>query len=119
MPLGARASAARARRTRARTRRRDAPGAWRQATPGHRRDLGVRVAFGWRSGVTVASDNHHRRDDTAEANVVYELEGTLLEACSCGVLCPCWIGEDPDGGACDAFNAYHFDRGTIRGIDVS
>jgi hypothetical protein len=34
------------------------------------------------------------------------------------VLCPCWIGEDPDGGACDAFNAYHFDRGTIRGVDV-
>lgn len=49
----------------------------------------------------------------------YELEGTLLEACSCGVLCPCWIGEDPDGGACDAFNAYRFDRGTIRGVDVS
>ena len=51
--------------------------------------------------------------------IVYELEGTLLEACSCGVLCPCWIGEDPDGGTCDAFNAYHFDRGTIRGVDVS
>ena len=56
---------------------------------------------------------------TGATQVVYELEGTLLEACSCGVLCPCWIGEDPDGGACDAFNAYHFDRGTIRGIDVS
>jgi hypothetical protein len=49
----------------------------------------------------------------------YELHGTLLEACSCGVLCPCWIGEDPDQGSCDAFNAYHFDRGTIGGIDVS
>src|SRR5712691_3509878 len=48
----------------------------------------------------------------------YQLEGTLLEACSCGVLCPCWIGEDPDGGSCDAFVAYHFDRGTIRGVDV-
>jgi hypothetical protein len=49
----------------------------------------------------------------------YTLEGTLLEACSCGVLCPCWIGEDPDGGTCDAFNAYHIDRGAIRGVDVS
>src|SRR5213080_3297378 len=48
----------------------------------------------------------------------YLLEGTLLEACSCGVLCPCWIGEDPDMGTCDAFIAYHFDAGTIRGIDV-
>jgi hypothetical protein len=49
----------------------------------------------------------------------YELHGTLLEACSCGVLCPCWIGEDPDQGRCDAFNAYHFDRGTIGDVDVS
>ena len=49
----------------------------------------------------------------------YELEGTLLEACSCGVLCPCWIGQDPDGGSCDAFNAYQFDKGTINAIDVS
>ena len=52
-------------------------------------------------------------------NVVYDLRGTLLEACSCGILCPCWVGEDPDGGSCDAFNAYHFDAGTIRGVDVS
>jgi hypothetical protein len=53
------------------------------------------------------------------ADVVYDLEGSLLEACSCGVLCPCWIGEDPDSGYCDAFNAYHLDRGTIRGVEVS
>ena len=52
-------------------------------------------------------------------DVVYDLQGTLLEACSCGVLCPCWIGEDPDGGSCDAFVAYHFDAGTIKGVDVS
>lgn len=50
---------------------------------------------------------------------VYELTGTLLEACSCGVLCPCWVGEDPDGGECFAANAYHFDHGVIDGIDVS
>ncbi len=49
----------------------------------------------------------------------YELEGSLLEACSCNVLCPCWIGEDPDEGTCDAFNAYHLERGSIRGVDVS
>jgi hypothetical protein len=48
----------------------------------------------------------------------YDLEGTLLEACSCDILCPCWVGEDPDGGSCDSFNAYHFDRGTIRGVGV-
>jgi hypothetical protein len=49
----------------------------------------------------------------------YELEGTLLEACSCNVLCPCWIGEDPDHGTCESVNAYHFDRGSIGGVDVS
>jgi hypothetical protein len=49
----------------------------------------------------------------------YVLQGTLLEACSCGVLCPCWIGEDPDGGQCFSFNAYHFTSGTIGGVDVS
>jgi hypothetical protein len=49
----------------------------------------------------------------------YQLQGTLLEACSCGVLCPCWIGEDPDGGTCEAVIAYNLDAGTIRGVDVS
>lgn len=49
----------------------------------------------------------------------YTLDGTLLEACSCGILCPCWVGEDPDEGSCYAFNAYHFDSGQINGIDVS
>lgn len=55
---------------------------------------------------------------TAATTTVYDLEGTLLEACSCGVLCPCWVGEDPDGGSCDAFIAYNLTRGTIKGIDV-
>lgn len=58
-------------------------------------------------------------EQRAETGVVYNLKGTLLEACSCGVLCPCWIGEDPDAGACDAINAYHFSEGTIRGVDVT
>jgi hypothetical protein len=47
------------------------------------------------------------------------MDGTLLEACSCAAPCPCWIGDDPDGGTCDSFVAYHVDRGQIRGIDVS
>jgi hypothetical protein len=49
----------------------------------------------------------------------YQLEGSLLEVCSCDVLCPCWIGEDPDQGTCDSVIAYHFDKGTINGVDVS
>lgn len=67
--------------------------------------------------LTLAFDTSEGTDMAVTAG--YELEGTLLEACSCKVLCPCWIGEDPDGGSCSAVNAYHFDRGTISGIDVS
>lgn len=49
----------------------------------------------------------------------YRLEGRLLEVCDCNVLCPCWIGEDPDNGTCDSAQAYHFDAGTIDGVDVT
>ena len=33
--------------------------------------------------------------------MAYTLEGRILEVCDCNVLCPCWIGEDPDNGTCD------------------
>ncbi len=56
---------------------------------------------------------------TTSAGTMYELEGRLLEVCSCDILCPCWVGRDPDGGTCDAAVAWHFDRGTIQGVDVS
>jgi len=49
----------------------------------------------------------------------YSLEGTILEVCNCDVLCPCWIGENPDNGTCDAAMAWHVDRGTVNGTDVS
>src|SRR5260370_22858115 len=51
--------------------------------------------------------------------MAYHLEGRLLEVCDCRVLCPCWIGEDPDNGTCDSVLAYHFDKGMIDGIDVT
>jgi hypothetical protein len=49
----------------------------------------------------------------------YLLEGSLLEVCNCEVLCPCWIGEDPDKGSCESSLAYHIENGTIDGVDVS
>jgi hypothetical protein len=51
--------------------------------------------------------------------VAYHLEGRLLEVCNCRVLCPCWIGEDPDNGTCDTIVSWHFDKGTIEGVDVA
>ncbi|HWZ33776.1 MAG TPA: DUF1326 domain-containing protein [Bryobacteraceae bacterium] len=49
----------------------------------------------------------------------YHLEGDLLEVCDCKVLCPCWIGEDPDNGTCDTILAYKMKSGTINGTDVA
>ena len=49
----------------------------------------------------------------------YQLAGRLLEVCNCRVLCPCWIGEDPDYGTCDTIVAWHFDKGKIGDVDVS
>ncbi len=51
--------------------------------------------------------------------MAYEIEGRLLEVCTCKVVCPCWVGDDPDGGRCDSALAWGIDTGTIDGIDVS
>ena len=49
----------------------------------------------------------------------YRLEGDLLEVCNCRVLCPCWIGEDPDFGTCEGTLAWKIEQGDINGVDVS
>jgi hypothetical protein len=54
-----------------------------------------------------------------EENMAYHLEGRLLEVCNCRVLCPCWVGEDPDFKTCDTIVAYHFDKGSVDGVDVA
>jgi hypothetical protein len=51
--------------------------------------------------------------------MAYHLEGQLLEVCDCRVLCPCWIGEAPDNGTCKGFVAWHFQKGSVDGVDVS
>nr|WP_232453546.1 DUF1326 domain-containing protein [Burkholderia ubonensis] len=48
----------------------------------------------------------------------YHLEGRPLEVCNCRVLCPCWIGEDPDFGTCDSIVAWHIDKGAVDDVDV-
>ena len=56
---------------------------------------------------------------TTTTGTRYLLEGRLLEVCDCNVLCPCWIGEDPDNGTCDSGLAWHIEKGSIEGQDVS
>jgi hypothetical protein len=57
--------------------------------------------------------------EAAATAATYELEGSLLEVCTCNTLCPCWVGEDPDGGTCDGLFAWHIDKGHVNGTDVS
>ena len=49
----------------------------------------------------------------------YKLQGNMLEVCTCNAICPCWVGEDPDGGTCHGTIAWHFEKGEIDGVDVS
>ena len=45
-------------------------------------------------------DRTRRRRCVMTATVgttTYDVEGRLLEVCTCNTLCPCWVGEDPDG----------------------
>jgi hypothetical protein len=51
--------------------------------------------------------------------MAYHLEGSLLEVCTCNVICPCWVGEDPDLGDCKSALAWNFEKGDIDGVDVS
>ena len=51
--------------------------------------------------------------------MAYKLEGRLLEVCNCRVLCPCWIGEDPDFETCSTVIGWHFDKGEVNGVDVT
>lgn len=49
----------------------------------------------------------------------YSLEGTMLEVCTCNAICPCWVGQDPDGGTCRGVIAWHFEKGRVGNVDVS
>jgi hypothetical protein len=51
--------------------------------------------------------------------LTYTIKGRLLEVCTCAAICPCWVGDDPDGGTCDSSLAWYVDEGTVRGVDVS
>ncbi len=51
--------------------------------------------------------------------MVYQIEGRMLEVCTCNTVCPCFVGEAPDGGTCDVTVAWHIDNGTIEDVDVA
>jgi hypothetical protein len=51
--------------------------------------------------------------------MAYNMEGDLLEVCNCDILCPCWVGENPDTGTCDSVMGYNVRSGNVNGVDVS
>jgi hypothetical protein len=75
--------------------------------------LGVAGMVTGPTGLSAASRHQ------GEHPMAYEVEGRLLEVCTCNVLCPCWVGEDPDGGTCDSVLGWAVDKGTVEGVDVS
>ena len=48
----------------------------------------------------------------------YDLQGDLIEACSCMGPCPCWVSDDPDGGSCNSFTGYYIREGHARGVEM-
>src|SRR5439155_557064 len=71
------------------------------------------VKFGRPTDIGRTTDIPTRRCGRKGLTMTYEIEGKLLEVCSCNVLCPCWIGEDPDRGTCDSALAWHVDADLI------
>ena len=51
--------------------------------------------------------------------MAYHVKGSMVEICSCKIMCPCWLGEDPDGGVCDGVLAWHIEEGKVDEVDVS
>jgi hypothetical protein len=50
--------------------------------------------------------------------MAYQLEGSLLEACTCEASCPCWSGYEPNE-SCETVLSWRIDNGIIEGVDVS
>lgn len=76
----------------------------------------LHASIGGAAGRLAAPASHNTEES---ADMVYQIEGRLLEVCTCNTLCPCWVGEDPDGGTCDSSFAYRIDQGMIEGVDVT
>ena len=56
---------------------------------------------------------------TGKGGAPYDMRGLFYEACDCFTVCPCWVGNSPDGGECTGVFAWEIEAGTIDGIDVA
>jgi hypothetical protein len=46
----------------------------------------------------------------------WKVRGTIAEACSCDVMCPCTFANNPSAGYCDALIGWHVDSGNFGGV---
>ncbi len=71
------------------------------------------------TGLEKAKGERPTKGGDRRVNRAYQVEGSLLEVCTCDIICPCWVGEDPDGGTCESALAWRIDKGEVNGLDVS
>jgi hypothetical protein len=57
-------------------------------------------------------------DDTEapKPGATWSVSGTIAEACSCDVMCPCTFASDPSAGYCDALIGWHVDSGKLGDV---
>jgi hypothetical protein len=58
------------------------------------------------------------RHDGSVRGAPYEIRGLFYEACDCFTVCPCWLGNSPDGDECTGVFAWEIEAGSIDGVDV-
>src|ERR1051326_6658093 len=60
------------------------------------------------------------RESTAarRGEVTWQAKGTLFEACSCSVPCPCNFGQSPSRGYCNTIYAYRLSTAKYEGITL-
>lgn len=63
--------------------------------------------------------NVEQREAVDRSQAPYRLRGSFYEACDCFTVCPCWMGNNPDGGECTGVFAWEIDSGTIDNVDVT
>jgi hypothetical protein len=59
-----------------------------------------------------------RPQASVEPATKWEASGTLLEACSCSVPCPCNFGQGPTGGSCHTVYAYRLKTARFGGATL-
>jgi hypothetical protein len=53
--------------------------------------------------------------------MAWNINGTMIEFCSCKAMCPCWLGPntEPDRSWCSGAIVYDIASGSVDGLDVS